>query len=509
MTQNRDFKSLARELAAREGISYTAARRRLLERPVPDPASGEWDDLVVSALSAAVAEHGVVLVREIWNEDARRTMVQRDNGVRWGLVEPAADGVVIREVGDCVGVVDKGTRVPVPRRLPDGQVEVAALWPVVWCSSREPFWRYVHNGWAVDQPGVFPSGLDPMCPSADLPYEVRVYYVPDGIPGETHTGDTPCWETDGWSASFDKAVLLAEAMVAHRLGAPKRQISGDCGALRAEVWQHVTSDLGTLPSLVHQVDAAPNRPVVPRLPYDTWPAGRPESTAPTPEPTWFQGEEHPPNYDLRVWSETDGWTTLAWIPGGRNPASIAATLLRVGTGGPYAFAETWGPRFPDAWKHDSTQEGRALMDLHPDEPYAERSARYDKARQREDADLAAALAERSGGALTTEQTAARLEAGGQPYRDFLRAGMICIMDALNDVRLAGESDERLRMRKALDDLEKHHQVEDWVIDLTREHMATNRRDAHYTDGAKRWRERALQEYLSPGGSATGVPGLTA
>lgn len=287
-------------------------------------------------------------------------------------------------------------------------------------------------------------------------------------------------------------------MVAHRLKAPQRPVGGDCGDLRAEVWQHDISDLGTLPSRIHTADAAPDRPVVSRALSADRPADRrPQSAAPAPEPAWFRGEQHPPHYDLRVWSEKDGWTTLAWFPGGRTPAGIAATLL-LGAGA-YEFAETWGPRFPDSWQHDFTQEGRALADHHPDESAAETAARYDEDRRQETADLAAALASRSRGRLTVEQAAARLETGGQKYRDFLRAGMNCIADALNEMRLAAEegSDERLRAREALDALEQHHQVADWVIDLTAAHMATSRRDAHFTQNAKQWRERALQEYLSP------------
>ncbi|MEU7222258.1 hypothetical protein [Streptomyces chrestomyceticus] len=491
--------------AAREGAKYTEA----LRGASPDPASPQWDDLVVAALSDVVAKHGIVPVTALWNEDARHSMVQREGGVRWGVAEPAADGVVIREVRGDVGAVPKGTRVPVPHRLDDGRVEVAALWPVVWCSNDQPFWRYVHNGWSVERPGTFPAALDPMCPSPDLPYEVRIYSVPDGIVGEDHTGGAPSWWTRAWCDRLDKAVLLADALVAHRLSSPTRPAGGDCGDLRAEVWKHSTVDLGTLPARVHQADAAPDRPVVPRLPFDAWPMGRPASSAPTPEPTWFRGEKHPPTYDLRVWSETDGWQTLAWVVGGRSPASIAATLLRVGTGGPYPWAETWGPHHPDVWRHDWTQEGRCLTDRHPDESFAEGTARYDAARRREEAELAAALAARSQGALTTEQAAARLKAGGQEYRDFLRVGMICVMDALTEKRLAAEegSDERRRMREALDALEKHHQVEGWVIELTLAHMATNRRDASFTDGARQWRDRALKEYLSPGEDIDGVPAL--
>ncbi|MFD8992260.1 hypothetical protein ACFVZ4_29965 [Streptomyces goshikiensis] len=493
---------------ARQGAKYTEALRAAETPGAPDPSIPEWDDVVVPALCAVVAEHGVVPVTVIWDEDARTTMVQRENGVRWGVADPGADGVVIHEVPDCSGAVPKGTRVPVPHRLDNGQVEVAALWPLVWCSNAQPIWRYVHNGWAVDQPGTFPGALDPMCPSPDLPYEVRIYYVPDGIVGEDHSGGAPSWWTRAWCDRLDKAVVLADALVAHRLGPVARPAGGDCGDLRAEVWQHSTTDLGTLPFCAYQVDADPDRPVVPRLPFDTWLPGRPASTEPTPEPVWFKGEKHPPTYDLRVWSESEGWETLAWVVGGISPAGIAADLLRVGTGGPYAWAETWGPHHPDAWNHDWTQEGRALMSYHPDEPYAERTARYDAGRRQEEADLAAALAARSRGTLTVDQAAARLKAGGEEYRSFLRVGMICIMDALNEKRLAAEGDERLRLRRALDALETHHQVDDWVIELTAAHMATDPR-AHYTAGAKRWRRRALQEYLTPGEDVAGVPGLTA
>ncbi|MEU3706928.1 hypothetical protein AB0E82_32075 [Streptomyces anulatus] len=499
-------------LAARQGEKYTEALRTT-ESPGPAPASPEWDDLVVAALSGVVAEHGIVPVSVVWDEEARHSMVQRDDGVRWGVAEAAADGVVIREVRDCTGVVAKGTRVPVPHLLDDGRVEVAALWPVVWCSDREPYWRYVHNGWSVVQPGDFPGGMSPVCPSPDLPYEVRVYTVPDGILGEDHFGGAPSWWTRAWCDRLDKAVLLADSAVGHRLRAPERPAGGDCGDLRAEVWQHSTTDRGTLPELLHRADADPDRPVVPRLPYDTRLPGRPASTEPTPEPRWFQNEPHLPTYDLRVWSETTGrWTTLGWFDGGRNSAGVAATLLRVGTGGPYAWAETWGPHHPDVWRHDWTQEGRAMADHHPEESYAEQSARHAEQRRQEEQDLVAALAARSRGTLTTEQTAARLTAGGQTYRDFLHIGMVCIMDALNAMRLAAAegSEERMRARTALDALEDHHRVDDWGIELTTAHMASaQRRDADSPDTSQRWRMRALQEYLTPGPSVDGVPGLSA
>ncbi|MFH9953732.1 hypothetical protein ACH4OX_05860 [Streptomyces roseolus] len=248
---------------------------------------------------------------------------------------------------------------------------------------------------------------------------------------------------------------------------------------------------------------------MPRLPHDARPAGRPASVEPAPEPTRLPGETHPPTYNLRVWSETAGWETLAWVTSGRGTASAAASLLRVGIGGPYARAETWGPRHPDSWRHDWTQEGQQLMDRHPRESYAEDAVRYAEKRRREEAALAARLAARSAGTLTVETAAARLASGGREYRDFLRVGQICVMDALDEHRLSFPEggNERVLARQALDLLEERHEVEDWVVTLTRAHMATTRRDAPYSEGAQRWRERAFQEYLSPRKEVVDVPGL--
>ncbi|MFI9206380.1 hypothetical protein [Streptomyces sp. NPDC053048] len=512
MTSNKQFKKDARELAAREGISYTDACWRLRNAAAPATAPTEaarygWAEVTVDALSEIVAEHGVVPVTVIWDEEARRTMVQRDSGVRWGVAEPAVDGYVIREVPDCHMAVEKGTRVPVPHRLPDGRVAVAAVWPVVWQSNSEPFWRFVHNGWDVERPGDFPAGLDPMCPSRDLPYEVRTYDVPDGVLGEDHSGGAPGWWTRAWCTDLDKARELADAFTAYRLGASERPAGGDFGCLRAEVWRHSTTNLVTLPARVHRADAAPDRPVAPQLPFDTWPAGRPKSATPTPEPSWYPGEKHPPTYELKVWREDTGWVSFAWVTGGRSGASLAAARLRVGTGGPYAFAETWGPRHPDAWAHDWTQEGRVLTDHHPDMPYAERDAWFDARRQEKEDHLVASLAARSRGALTVEQAAERLRAGGEEYRGFLETGSACIARALNTARRAAEGEGRLRLREALDALERRNEVAEGVIDIVDAYLATDP-DAHFSAGAQAYMRRALAEYLAPGSIDEGVPGLS-
>lgn len=107
-----------------------------------------------------------------------------------------------------------------------------------------------------------PDALDPMCPSPDLPYEVRVYDVTDGIVGEDHWGGAPRWWTTACCTDLDKACKLA-----------------DCGYLRAEVWEHLTTDRSVLPTRFHRADADLGRPKAPQLPFDTWPAGRPHSPA--------------------------------------------------------------------------------------------------------------------------------------------------------------------------------------------------------------------------------------
>jgi hypothetical protein len=509
VTDDKRFKQAARRLAAEEGISYTAARRRLLdaEPPGPDAVRYGWEEITVDALSAVVAEHGAVPVRVIWSD---QTPPENYAGGRWGVAEPAADGYVIREViyqQTATAAVGKGARVPVPHRTADGRVEVAALWPLVWHPKGEPFWRWAHNGWSVERPGDCPDGFDPVCPSPELPYEVRVYDVPDGIVGEDHSGGSPSWWTTAWCTSLDSARELADALVAHRLGEPRRPASGDCEHLRAEVWEHVTHDLASMPSRVHQVDAAPDRPVVPRLPFGTWPPGRPESAPPTREPVWYPKEQHPPHYELKVWSADAGWKSLAWFTGGRTPVSVTATLLRIGTGGPYAFAETWGPRHPDAWAHDWTQEGRSLTDYHPDEPYAESSARLNAQQRAKEDWLVAALAERSRGVFTAEQAAERLRTGGQRYRDFLTIGSAAIARALNRARRDEEGAGRLRLREALDALEERHEVPDWAVDLTRTRLDDDL-GARATGAERAYVRRALVEYLAPSADTDGVPGLT-
>ncbi|MFJ5975052.1 hypothetical protein [Streptomyces sp. NPDC093060] len=120
MAGDKQFKKAARALAAREGISYTDACWRLRKAAAPSAAPADavrygWQQITVDALSAVVAEHGLVPVRVFWSEDARRPPTAgRNTGERWGAAEPAADGDVIREGPSAMRAVEKGTRVPAP-----------------------------------------------------------------------------------------------------------------------------------------------------------------------------------------------------------------------------------------------------------------------------------------------------------------------------------------------------------------------------------------------------------
>ncbi|MFJ4894971.1 hypothetical protein ACIP5U_34005 [Streptomyces sp. NPDC088788] len=265
MTSNKQFKRDARALAASMGTSYTDACWRLRNQGGAEPSGGDsdtarygWQEVTVAALSALVAEHGVVPVTVMWSP-AARTPAAGPEAVRWGVAEPAVDGWLIREVTAPLGVVEKGTRVPVPRRLPDGTISFIAVWPLVCQTSRAPFWRFVHNGWSVERPGHFPEGLDPLPPSPDLPYEVRVFDVPDGVVGDDHHGGVPDWSTRAWCTDLARARQLSDAYVAHRIAPVQRPGGGDCGYLRAEVWQHTTTDRSVQPDRVHHADAAPDR----------------------------------------------------------------------------------------------------------------------------------------------------------------------------------------------------------------------------------------------------------
>ena len=95
-----------------------------------------------------------------------------------------------------------------PHWSTDGLVQVAALWPLVcWTKDREA------DGEILD-------GYNPVSPSVDPPFEVRVFNIQDGVVGADHTGTEPGREVWAWCAEQAQAVVLAEAAVAHSMEKP-------------------------------------------------------------------------------------------------------------------------------------------------------------------------------------------------------------------------------------------------------------------------------------------------
>ncbi|MFD3472031.1 hypothetical protein ACFWWM_38035, partial [Streptomyces sp. NPDC058682] len=151
-----------------------------------------------------------------------------------------------------------------------------------------------------------------------------------------------------------------------------------------------------------------------------------------------------------VWT---GWQT-----------SAIAAAVGVGADGAFAWAESWGPQPPDrVWRprhpdrvlHDWTQERRELCARLPDTTYAERSALIDAERAAQENGLVAALADR--GAMTREESSARLERGGTVYRPLLDVGQATICRALHTARRAlPEGPELTAVRHTIDELMYRH-----------------------------------------------------
>ncbi|MFE3414883.1 hypothetical protein ACFXMT_43190, partial [Streptomyces mirabilis] len=273
----------------------------------------------------------------------------------------------------------------------------------------------------------------------------RVYDVPDGIVGEDHSGGSPSWWTTAWCTSLDSARELA----------------------------------------------------------DTRPPGRPDSAPPTREPVWYPKEQHPPHYELKVWSAGAGWKSLHRRPHAserhrrsavhwhRRPVRVRRDL---GSAPPGRLGARLDP-------------GRPVPDRPPPRRAVRGVVRLNAQRRAEEEWLVAALAERSRGVLTAEQVAERLQAGGQRYRDFLTIGSAAIARAFNGARRNEEGAGRLRLREALDALEDRHEVPDWVVKLTRARLDDDL-GARATGAERAYVRRALAEYLAPRAETDGVPGLS-
>ncbi|WP_030200736.1 hypothetical protein [Streptomyces sp. NRRL S-87] len=296
---------------------------------------------------------------------------------------------------------------------------------------------------------------------------------------EDYGGSASAWQTVGWCATREDAQMIARAYVEHR---------GPFA--RADVVQH-GPDLGYASLVRDSYVQGPHAPVQARP--EAAPGPRPASPdrAEVTEPVWHGGETHPRTSSLVVWTST-GWRTLVWSDW---QTSNIAAHLGVGAGGPFAWAESWGPRHPDRDLHDWTQEGRELSGRFPDTTYAERSALIDAARAAQEEALLTALADRGG--MTQQEAAARLERGGASYRQLLDVGQATICRALHTVRRAlPEGPERTAVRHAIDDLMDRHQLPADAVRIAWAQLDTEVEATRSSDTTA-WCRRAVAEYVDP------------
>lgn len=497
--------------AARQGGKYTASLREATGPSLPphlelfdDQALPEDERLVVEGLRALAAEGGPLPMRmaDPAPEVVEARTRAREKGVdpqwrRWAAVEAAVDGYVLRETlhgpnRSGYSAADRGPRVPVPVRAADGTVTVVAM--PEWAWLHQSGWIWAHTGWPVEAPGRIVDPPQEFSPAPGLRWQVAVWLdLGDGgkVLGEDYRGSTSNWQTVGWCTSRDDARQIARAYAAHRNH-----------YARVDVIEHGT-DNGVVSRTTDTYLPAPDAPERPRPATAQGPRPASPDRSEVPEPAWYQGQPHPPNSSLVVWTGT-GWRTLVWT--GWQTATIARNL-GIGAGGPYEWAEDWGPRHPDRDLHDWTQEGRELRQRFPETTFAERTQLIDAARRAQQDALVDALAERSG--LTRAQAAARLAHGGEKYRTFLDVGQAAIARALHTARRAlPEGADRTAIRHALDDLTTRH-----LLPADAERIAGAQLDseieANRAPEATAWCRRAVAEYVTPAPDpvAAGIDGF--
>ncbi|MFE9484732.1 hypothetical protein ACFYNM_39900 [Streptomyces spororaveus] len=496
--------------AANSGAKYTTALRAAagpLPRHLPvldEDTLTDGERLVVDHLRALATTGGMLPLRvvtpdpEVIEADRRaRAHGGRPAWQRWAVVEAAVDGYVLREVkqgpnGDRYHLGNRAPRVPVPVRAEDGTVTMVAL--PQWAREERGWWIWAHTGWPVEAPGRIVDPPQRFAPAPDL-WEVAAWLdmsQEDGrVLGEDYSGSASSWQTVGWCTNREDARLIARAYVAHR-----------GHFTRADVLQH-GPDSGVVSMVRDSYLQAPDAPVQARA--EAAPGPRPASPdrAEVPEMTWHGGETHPPRSSLVVWTDT-GWRTLVWSDW---QTSNIAARLGVGADGPFAWAESWGPRHPDRDLHDWTQEGREMFRRHPDTEYPEHFALIDAERAAQAEALVSALAER--GAMAREEAATRLERGGEAYRQLLDVGQATIARALHTARRAlPEGPERTAVRHAIDDLMYRH-----LLPADAERIAGAQLDteveATRSPETTAWCRRAVAEYVAPAADpvAAGVEGF--
>ncbi|MEU9703019.1 hypothetical protein [Streptomyces sp. NPDC047981] len=501
MPKNQSTAAKRARAAARDGAKYTAALREAQPFRVPpglsvvdEEALSEGELLVVDGLRALAAA-GRRLPYTMADPDPEVLEAKRraeEQGVsslwqRWASVEAAVDGYVLRESQygpnrSGYSSTDRGPRVPVPVLTADGSVTVVGM--PEWARLEGVQWVWAHTGWPVDEPGRIVDPPQTFTPASGLRWEVAAWLdmSRDGqVLGEDYGGSASGWQTVGWCTSREDACQVAAAYAAP---------AHDSLFSRADVVQHGT-DNGIVSVTVDTYLAVPDAPARPRRGAAAGPRPASPDRSEVPEPAWYPGEEHPPNSSLIVWTGT-GWRTLMWTD---FQAGHAASALGIGAGGPYEWAEDWGPRHPDRDLHDWTQEGRELHSRFPETTYAERTDLIDGWRQAKEDALLDAVAARGG--FTREQAVARLLEGGEEYRQVLDVGQATIARALHTARRAlPEGPERTAIRHVLDDLMDRHLLPTDAERIANEQLDTEVESTR-SPATTAWCRRAVAEYVTP------------
>ncbi|MFD8386172.1 hypothetical protein ACFV2X_48030 [Streptomyces sp. NPDC059679] len=497
MPKNQPTAAKRARAAARTGAKYTAALRKAAGPHLPphlelfdDQALPEGERLVVDCLRALAAEGEPLPVRltEPDPDAVEARMRAEEKGVtwrRWASVEAAVDGYVLRETRygpnrSGYTHTNRGPRVPVPVRATDGTVTVVAM--PEWAWLHEGRWIWAHTGWPLESPGRIVDPPQEFSPAPGLHWQVAVWLdlAHEGkVLGEDYSGGTSDWQTVGWCTSREDARQIARAYTAHR----------DHYA-RADVIEHGT-DNGIVSLTTDAYFPAPDAPKRPRPSAAPGPRPASPDRSKIPEPAWYQRQDSPPRSSLIVWTGTN-WRTLVWTD---YQAGMIAQNLGIGSGGPYEWAEDWGPSHPDKDMHDWTQEGRELRSRFPETTYHERTKLIDAWRRAKEDALVDALADRGG--LTRDQAAARLAQGGEKYRQVLDVGQAAISRALHTARRAlPEGPERTAVRHTLDDLVDRH-----LLPTDAERIANEQLDSEIESTrapeVTAWCRRAVAEYIAP------------
>ncbi|MFI6889941.1 hypothetical protein [Streptosporangium canum] len=183
---------------------------------------------------------------------------------------------------------------------------------------------------------------------ADFDDRLRLQPLSLSLPYQVRTLRQAQWTSAGWCTSAERAVELADAVLAWHGGAE-----------RAHVWDYSATleaarrgDQREVPAvLLHQATAATDRPAQPEPPAKTPGRYRPEGVGPqvATEPAWLEPADGllQARYALHTWTAAErgagSWSTAAWCFD-RYSAQAAAAALGVGhCEGRYPWGAITGP----------------------------------------------------------------------------------------------------------------------------------------------------------------------